>query len=200
MKTVLLIAWLAAPIGVAAYHYGPGQDQLKREQAAVSVGTLHRAAAEKDWDQMLASAQQALTELPTGDTATQQRLRLTCAQAKMHLSALPEATSELEALLAEFPSTSAATDPDSALRAETRATLASAKYYMTWLMRLEGQGPEAWEPEIEASRQHYRLLAEQSAAAGDTVGQTKHQEDLEASIKLARMDLTELQGLPLPGQ
>ena len=27
-----------------------------------------------------------------------------------------------------------------------------------------------------------------------------HQEDLESAIRLARMDLSELQGLPLPGQ
>ena len=67
-------------------------------------------------------------------------------------------------------------------------------------MRLEGLTKEAWEPEIEAARQTYRLLAEQSESAGDTNAAKKNREDLESAVRLARMDLTELQGLPLPSQ
>ena len=59
---------------------------------------------------------------------------------------------------------------------------------------MEGLPQEEWEPEIESSRQHFRLLAEKSSA--DKNG---YQEKLESAIRLARMDLTELQGLPLPG-
>jgi hypothetical protein len=67
-------------------------------------------------------------------------------------------------------------------------------------MRLEGQPAEVWEPEIEGARQNYRLLAEQAAARGDAGALKKNQEDLESSIRLARMELSELQGLPLPSQ
>ena len=38
---------------------------------------------------------------------------------------------------------------------------------ITWLMRLEGHSREEWEPEIEAARQTYRLLAERADASGD---------------------------------
>jgi hypothetical protein len=67
-------------------------------------------------------------------------------------------------------------------------------------MRLEGEPREVWEPEIEASRQTYRLLAEQALAADDTAAAEGNQEDLEAAIRLARMDLSELQALALPSQ
>jgi hypothetical protein len=64
---------------------------------------------------------------------------------------------------------------------------------MTWLMRLEGLPQEEWEPEIESARQHFRQLAEKG-----TGGKERYQEKLESAIRLARMDLTDLQGQPLP--
>jgi hypothetical protein len=71
---------------------------------------------------------------------------------------------------------------------------------MTWLMRLEGLGAQEWEPEIESARQTYRMLAEQDEAKGDQESARKHREDLESVIRLARMDLGDLQGLDLPKQ
>ena len=70
---------------------------------------------------------------------------------------------------------------------------------MTWLMRLEGQAEEVWRPEIAAAEETYRLLAE-TTSADDAEARKRALEDLEASVKLARMDLGELQGLPLPSQ
>jgi hypothetical protein len=67
-------------------------------------------------------------------------------------------------------------------------------------MRLEGLGRDEWEPEAEAARQTYKLLAEDAARRGDPAAAARHREDLEASVRLARMDLSELQGLPLPSQ
>jgi hypothetical protein len=67
-------------------------------------------------------------------------------------------------------------------------------------MRLEGSPREDWEPEIEAARQNFSLLAEQSVEQGDSNAAKRHEEDLESSIRLARMDLPELQGVPLPSQ
>ena len=52
--------------------------------------------------------------------------------------------------------------------------------------------------ELEASRQVYKLLAEQAEAAGDATAAKKHTDSLEAAVRLARMDLNELTGLPLP--
>ncbi|MDG1890323.1 MAG: hypothetical protein P8L18_03340 [Verrucomicrobiota bacterium] len=70
----------------------------------------------------------------------------------------------------------------------------------TWLMRLEGLPEDKWKPEIEPSRQPYRLLAEKDLREGVGAGFKMHQEDLESAIRLERMDLGELQGLPQPSQ
>ena len=64
-------------------------------------------------------------------------------------------------------------------------------------MRLEGLTREQWEPEIEAARQNWRLLAETAVTAEE---KSQHQKDLEAAIRLARLEIEDLQGLPLPGE
>lgn len=67
-------------------------------------------------------------------------------------------------------------------------------------MRLEGLSREEWEPHIESARQHYKLLAESASDEGTPQLVLQHQKDLESTIRLARMDLGDLQGLPLPSQ
>ena len=88
-----------------------------------------------------------------------------------------------------------------ALLAEARSALANSQYYMTWLMRLEGQprdavgaGDRSGPANLSAARRAVR-----SQPATHTAP-SKHREDLESAIRLARMDLSELQGLPLPSQ
>jgi hypothetical protein len=135
----------------------------------------------------------ALRALPAGRVAERRRLVLERAKCRMFVSRLPEANAELAALVRELQADSAA---DAELLRDARRTLANSEYYMTWLLRLEGAGREDWEPRIESARQNLRLLAEDDGTS-DVRGV---QEDLEATVRLARMDLTELQGLPLPSQ
>ena len=71
---------------------------------------------------------------------------------------------------------------------------------MTWLLRLEGKPREEWEPQIEAARQGYRLLAEDAERRGDQVLGRRSKEDLESAIRLERLQIQDLQGLPLPSQ
>jgi hypothetical protein len=129
----------------------------------------------------------------------------------MYISKLPDAEHELESLVEEVGADANA--KPSEMRA-TREALANAQYYTTWLMRLEGAPREEWEPKIEASRQNYKLIAEDpalkeeasaaSAAAGkggdEKVASLRAAENLEAAIRLERMSLSDLQGLPLPSQ
>ena len=110
---------------------------------------------------------------------------------------LPKARAALTKLVNEMV---ADADADQSLLDEVRKAQASSQYYMTWLMRLEGYPREEWEPEIEAARQNYRLLAERAGRGGQTAVAQQCREDLESAVKLARMDLEELQGLPLPSQ
>ena len=52
-----------------------------------------------------------------------------------------------------------------------------------------------WLAQVDNARQNFRYLAEQDREPASI---EKHQKNLEATIRLARMDLSELQALPLP--
>lgn len=197
MKLLLITLWLAVPLAMAAYHFGPGQELLKNDAAARHLAAATRATAEGDPAAAIEAYEKAMTALP-GDAVEQTRqIRLARAKVRMPNGQLPEAHDDLDALYTEL-----AADPqaDPELVRETRAALGSAKYYLAWLMRLEGGTEEEWRPQIEASRQHFRQLVEEAQAAGETALVTTHRESLESAIRLGRMDLTELQGLPLPKQ
>lgn len=204
MRRILLALWLLLPVGFMAYHYGPGQDRMLLDEVAQAVSQAELAVHNKSWQQALGHYDAALAKLPEGQTQRSRELRLERAKVSMLASHLPQAHDELESLLEDIKN-----DPktSSELLKETRQSLASAKFYMTWLMRLEGQSRDLWEPMIEGARQNYRLLAEANQDTGKNSGKKsgensgeKSKQDLEASIRLARMDLNDLQGLPLPSQ
>lgn len=211
MKKLLVCAWLLVPVGAAAYHYGPGQTDLAADHAAAAAErgcALAREAAaiqERDgdlpskgtWVQAEEAFAEALEFLPAERVAEGHALRLERAKAQMMVSQLPEARRDLEGLVEELASDPSA---DPVVLADARSTLANAQYYTTWLMRLEGLPREEWEREIEASRQTFKLLAEQAESAGDLAAAERAKENLESSIRLARMELQELQGMPLPCQ
>lgn len=211
MKKALMFAWLLLPLVGAGYHYGPGQERLRADRAADALRRAEAAAAEaeavaaKDGDRAARGAwgkadeaySEALSHLGKDRVAEARAVRLARAKAQMFLSKLPEARRELEQLVTDV---SADATPDKALLNDARDALANARYYTTWLMRLEGLDRDAWGPEVEASRQTYRLLNEEAVARGDLAAAKKAQENLEAAVRLERMALDDLQGLPLPSQ
>jgi hypothetical protein len=197
MKRLLLLLWLVLPLGLVAWHYGPGQDALRRDDSARLVKRAIEAEKACDPAAAIEHYTAALDALPGDATAENRRLRLARARTRMLASELPTAERELRDLFRELESDRGA-EPE--VLSETRASLAAAKYYLTWLLRLEGLPEEEWQPEIQAARQHFRQLAEEATKRGDVASVKLSQENLESSVKLARMDLTELQGLPLPKQ
>lgn len=197
MRVVFILLWLMVPVLAGIYHLGPGQEKLVLDDAARQLKQARQFAASEDWAKAVECFTQALELLPGERLDDARRIRLERAKAQMHAQALPVAHQELKAIVDELL---ADADADAALLNDARAALANAQYYMTWLMRLEGVPRELWEPEIESSRQLNCLLAEASEAAGDADAAQRHREDLEASIRLARLDDAELQGLPLPSQ
>ncbi|QDV37511.1 hypothetical protein [Tautonia plasticadhaerens] len=199
MRNLMLVCWLMLPVLAGAYHYGPGQDKLALDDAARTLAAADRLAADGRAAEAADGYAEALSQLPDGREAEAHRVRLERAKALLAAtpSQLPEAHLDLEALLEDLDADESA-DPE--LVDEARGALANTQYYLTWLMRLEGLGREEWEPEIEAARQSYTLLAERADDAGDDEAASKHREDVEAAIRLARMDLGELEGLPIPGQ
>lgn len=197
MRKLLVVVWLLLPILAGAYHFGPGQQQVHLDEVDKLVAEAEHFIDEMAWQAAQEKFEAALELLPDERVATQRRLRLEIAKLQMLNKQLPEAHDTLVAMKDELLGDD---EVDQKLLNEVQAAYANSKYYMTWLMRLEGHLEEVWKPEIETSRQVYRQLAEAARAAGDEKAAKRYTEDLEASIKLARMDLEELQGLPLPSQ
>lgn len=194
MKIIITVTWLLLPLAFAAWHYGPGQTYLKKDDAQSLITKAEDALAEKNYQTAIDHWSDALVKLPKENITQSRRIDLEIAKAKMLNRQLPEARNDLVTLM-----TSLDEDPkaDVKLRDETRAALANSRYYMTYLMKLEGLPDAAWEPEIEAARQEYKLLAEN---AKDPLLAKNSANDLEAAIRLARTDPSELYGLPIPNQ
>jgi len=205
MKKLLLTTWCLLPFGAGAYHYGPGLLRMKLDASAAALAEAEdfaRAAAElegdaarAEWAAAVASYDEALAALPNDRKEERWRLVLERAKAKLLCSKLPEANAELGGLLEELREEPAV---EAEFVADVRRTHASSEYYMTWLLRLEGAPQEEWEPRIERARQSYKLLAEQPGLA--EAERSELAQDVESTVRLARMDLDELQGLPLPSQ
>ncbi len=209
MRKHLLAIWCLIPVGLGAYHLGPGQDRLLIDDAAAAMERAEEAmfrasdlessqpgelATGAAWAAAAEEYELALKLLPAERVDTQRRVRLELAKCRMFLSRLPEANAQLQVLVDEMAEDENA---EAEVLRDARHALANSQYYLTWLMRLEGAGREEWEPTIEAARQTFKLLAESAPADGP---RDEAHRNLEASIRLARMDLTELQGLPLPSQ
>ena len=197
MRAVLLAVLVLAPVLAGAYHYGPGQVRLELDEAQRLLSAAQREMLREDYAAAVERFTDALAELPAERQPEAARIRIERAKAMLQAQQLPKAYDDLTLLVDELQGQS---NSDPALLADARESLANAKYYLTWLMRLEGEPRPAWEPEIEAARQSYRLLAEQAETGGSKQTALRHRQDLEATIRLARMDLAQLQALPLPSQ
>ena len=191
-KNLLIFLWALAPVALLAYHFGPGQAGLAREEARASIRAALNFEASEEWRQTIDAYNDALAALPDTETAKRQQLQLARANARIYVGELPEAMFEMEHLLDET-----AKGSDSELESKVRSSLASAQYYTGWLMRLELAEKEEWKEPLEKARQNFRLLAEQTDKT-DAKASEDHQKNLEAVVRLARMDLSEVQALPLP--
>ena len=195
-KRLLIGVWLLIPIVLLAVHYGPGQRGIARDRTAEKLALAQAAEKTEAWTDAMQHYADALAALPSTDAKQRYQIRLAAAKARMFSGELPEAKADLEGLLADAQKSGA----DASLVREIRANLASAEYYAGWLMRLEGATTEEWMAETESSRQHFRLLAEQTQSQPAASLTTDYQKNLEAVIRLELMDLSELKALPLPKQ
>ena len=197
-RILLLTGWLLLGVaGAVAHLVGPGVERQKMDLVAKHVRAAENAAAAGEYAAAVEAYNEALKALPEGRTAEGRQIRVERAKAQMLAHQLPDAHADLKLLVDDL-----AADPtaDPKLLAEARSVMANSQYYVTWLMRLEGLGRDTWEPEVEAARQTYKLLAEEAERRGDATAAQRHREDLESAVRLARMELADLQGLPLPSQ
>ncbi len=197
MKILILTLWCLVPLGLLAYHYGPGREQLALDETAAVLAEAEQKTAEEDWKAVIEAYELSLSKLPKDRIGEARRIRLELSKARMEASELPKAREELAALVDELVQ-----DPnaETGLRDEAISTLATSRFYMTYLMKLEGLPDSEWKPEIEAARQEQKLLVQRATDAGDTEAAARHANDLESTIRLARMDPEELYGKAIPKQ
>jgi tetratricopeptide (TPR) repeat protein len=188
----LLAGWLTLPLCAWAYHEGPGQELGRLDDAGDALGRARALRDAGSHAEAVEALDAALALLPESSVDARRRVRLEKAKAQMHAEALPEAHAELRSLVEP--------GADADLLDDARDAFANSQFYMTWLMRLEGQPRTEWEPEIDAARQTWRLIAERAEAAGDAERAARAHENLESAIRLARLEVKDLQGLPLPSQ
>jgi len=190
-KKMLFTLWLLVPVAMLAYHFGPGQARLSTERAAQAIAQARAFEAVEAWPEAVQAWADALAATPADKPTARFQLRLAHANARIYAGELPEAMEDMEKLLSETQTARA----DAALQREVRSSLGSARYYAAWLMRLEGAATDEWLVQSESARQHFRLLAEETHNTSEAAGFKKN---LEATVRLEQMDLSELQGLPLP--
>ncbi|MEZ6096984.1 MAG: hypothetical protein R3C03_22635 [Pirellulaceae bacterium] len=193
----MIIAWLFIGLGGLIYHFGPGRERLELDQIDNLLADARASVAAEEWDASVTTYEKVLAMLPDQLQEQSWQVQLELCKAKMMAAKLPEARTSLEEL---FRDVRAAENAPQQLVADIESALASSQYYTTWLMRLEGLPEDEWKPEIEAARQHYSQRVKEARELGDANQIKIASEDLESAIRLARMDLGELQGLPLPSQ
>ena len=197
MRILLIVGWLFVGLGGAIFHYGPGQKHLEVDEVNLVLNDARQCVANEQWTDAVDMFNTVLADLPEDKIAESRSVILEKAKCQMMAAKLPEARETLAGLLDDVRSDSTS---DKKFKTEVQSALANSQYYMTWLMRLEGVPEEEWKPEIEAARQHYTQLTIDAKELGDEELLSRSAEDLESSVRLARMDLSELQGLPLPSQ
>jgi len=189
MRKVILFMWCVLPILWVCFHYGPGQEYLKREKSAELIMQAEQLEKEEKWLEAQLVYDKALSALPAENT-DKEKMFISLKKAKTYLntSDVGEAATQLETLLTVAQNSPHA---DKKLLDDIRGTLAHSLYYSAWHMRLQGIPRKRWMQELEHSRQNFRLLAENK-------GDSPLKKNLESAIHLSRIDLNKLKGMALP--
>src|SRR6478609_8717846 len=123
MKIVLLLTWLAMPMGWLGWHYGPGQEALKLDASDRAVKQAMTASTP---EAQLAAWDSAIGALPQSAKAQAWRLRLARCVTLTENRQLPQARKELEALYGEMKDAPEASGVE---LQRVQEQLASAQYH-----------------------------------------------------------------------
>jgi len=195
-RKIFFALWLLAPVGVLAFHFGPGQRGVAHDRMAACLKQAEQARQREDWNAAEEAYAEALKALPGDEKETRCRLEVARAEARFFDGEVPEAIGDLEEALAKAQADGASRGSVDAVRAQ----LSAAHYYAAWLVRLENVSEEEWKNQCDLARQGFRYLTEKAQASGEAAAGAEQQKNLESAIRLARMDLSDLRALPLPKQ
>ena len=174
----------------------PGNDDSGQELESAIVREQEAYARAADQWELVADAYKDVEGLLEEDDDAQPRIRWAKARAQVRSGDIWGGAGELDDLLRELDPG----DPDGEqLRRATREELASAHYFGARLLRLAGEPAIEWRAESAKARQHFRLLAESASERGENTEVVRGFEDnVERVLDLEQLDLSDIQGMPLP--
>lgn len=174
---------------------------LDREELPLQLGqvlTKERSAydtAAEQWGAAADAYQQVEELLTDADQVETARIRWSKARARVRSGAIWDGAADLEQILEDMEG-----HPEQiALSRAAREELAVAHYFGARLLRLAGEPAKLWRSEAIKSRQHFRYLAETASEAGASGTVVRSLEDnVERTIELEQMDMSDLEARPLP--
>ena len=188
-RTALIAGWCVVLLGLLGLHFGPGQRAVSAQRIDAQSNAALAAEQMEDWGLAVEKWTEALSQTEANAHDERARLALRLQMARVMKGELPEALEATAALHDEVLEQDVTPETEEKVRAQ----LAAMHYWAAWLMRLEGATAEEWEPVADMARMHFRKLAESDSGDAD-----EHKKNLESVIRLQRMDLSELRGMPLP--
>lgn len=194
MKRGLLLLWILIPLPVVVWHFGAGQEWMARDRAHALLTKAGQAEARQAWPEAEALYKEAADQVKGFEPTVKTRLEIAMARTRYRQGGAVDSIDLINRVIsdANFPR-----QPE-ALQREARELAGRIHYYAAWVLRLEGAQRDLWMEEAELARQNFRMLSEQTLSAGLTNYSLLQQTNLEASVRLQRMSLTELMGRPLP--
>jgi len=199
-KALVFVAWfLLLPLMLVYQWYGPGEKQIEIDKVGQEVRNAQRELDNENWKEASEKLTAVISKMPKEKVHEIYRLRLEKNKALMKASGLPKAHRDLTEMVEELTEKvgDSPTKKQKELLADSKFALANANFFMTWLARREGHARDVWLPYAETARQTFTEL-EENATNG--VEKKLYSEELEKTIRLSRLDLKQLLGLPIPNQ
>jgi len=222
MKKPLILIWLTFPVVLLFVHFQWGQQFEFERQVAGQMAQAESLEHQKLWHQAVSQHDKTLSfiqasisddekkEIESGEEPPrsksahnasysdkellQLRATLDRAKALTNTAQISNATNILEQLVHQIDQRHYSSD----LTDEVRANLAICQYYIAWHMRHDGMLRSDWMPELESSRQIFKFLAVKYRDSQQPERSRAMQKNLEAVIRLKRMDLPTLRSMELP--
>jgi hypothetical protein len=207
MRAFIIMIWLMIPIGMAYHWFSPKgaacrqNDQVAKrwEQARETVRAASAAGEKAGEERLLAEArgiyEEAIKLLPKGPESSIHRHRMALENSLVMIRQgfVEEGLEEIEGLMEVIR----AGDWPGSYEDDFRAAAAAGAYRAAAEMRMRGYRREEWAAVADDARQQYSMLAGKYETADPGTSRLLRQ-NLEASIRLVRMDLAFLEGDPLP--
>ena len=194
MKKLFLFFWLLLPLPVLVWHYGPGQKWLARDHAHALIQRAQQFESQRKWTDAETTYREALDKVRNAEPRLKAQLDLAVVRTQYRQGGAIDAIDGIDAIISDAKF---GQQPDE-LRREARELAGRIHYHAAWVMRLEGAQKDLWMEEAELSRQNFRMLSEDTLAAGKTNYSLIQQTNLESAVRLQRIGLVDLMAKPLP--